>query len=292
MLRNVPHVNNVGTYNMYVRQLLTIAENFGIFEDLPSIIDESFINKKLVRQGEIAFFVDEVLGLLALPFYNLANLDLYNRPTKILCYGLNGYQSRPLRRGEFVIMYDNETRFPLLDTCCQYAVRLANITRSKDINISQQKTPRIFQTRKEQEYTTKNIINQIDKNSDIVLGYDNIDLEGLSMILAPAPFVADKLSMEFRNTFNEFLNVVGVYNSDLDKKERLISGEIENSQSRTTVFVNNRLLPRQRALKQIKELFGYDITFNHLAINEVNNYGILYNDLTDDNGESSGTDNA
>ena len=49
-------LSNFKTYEMYKRQLLTLAENVFEFENLPDFIDVAFLNKKLLRDGSIAFF--------------------------------------------------------------------------------------------------------------------------------------------------------------------------------------------------------------------------------------------
>ena len=84
-------ISNFKTYNMYFRQMLTLAENVFEFKNLPEYIDVSFLNKVLLRQGSIAFFKDEVLGLIALPYNTIGKEDVYGRPTTIEVFGSNGY---------------------------------------------------------------------------------------------------------------------------------------------------------------------------------------------------------
>ena len=43
-------------------------------KNLPEFIDVSYLNKTLLRNGSIAFFMDEVLGLIALPYDVIGNL--------------------------------------------------------------------------------------------------------------------------------------------------------------------------------------------------------------------------
>ena len=75
---------NFKTYEMYKRQMLTLAENVFEFENLPEYIDTAFLNKRLLRTGSIAFFKDEILGVIALPYTVLGKLDIYGRPQKII----------------------------------------------------------------------------------------------------------------------------------------------------------------------------------------------------------------
>ena len=77
-------LSNFKTYQMYMRQLLTLAENVFEFENMPTFIDTAYLNKTLVRQGAIAFFYDDVLEkVLALPYKSIGSLDVYNRPKRI-----------------------------------------------------------------------------------------------------------------------------------------------------------------------------------------------------------------
>ena len=123
-------LSNFKTYEMYKKQCLTLAENVFEYIGLPNFIDVSFLNGNLLRKGSIAFFKDEVMGLLALPYMCTSSLDVYGRPRTITAIAQNGY-SKQLKEDEFVIMYDNNGRYPLYLDVCQYAERLALDTRTR-----------------------------------------------------------------------------------------------------------------------------------------------------------------
>jgi hypothetical protein len=243
---------------MYLRQLLTLAENVFEFKNLNSYIDVSYLNKQLLRKGSVAFFKDEVLGLLALPYTIVNGLDVYGRPTKIEVMGQNGYR-RTLKSNEFVIMYDNNGRYPLYLDICQYAERLALNVRTSDINIAQQKTPRIFKTTTEKERSVKDLVNNVDGNENTIIAYDNMDLDETSMVLAPAPYVTDKIDMHKENIWNEFLRLIGISNLSMMKKERNISDEIQAMQGGTIASRFSRFEPRKRAIEEINKKFNEKI---------------------------------
>lgn len=114
------------TYLMYFYRCLSMAKNTFTLDDMPddNLIDMDYVNDYLVRNSSIAWFKDEILGLLALPYTSLSGLDLYGNPTKIEVKGKNGYH-KILNRGEFVIMYDNSEKISILPWICQYAERLS-----------------------------------------------------------------------------------------------------------------------------------------------------------------------
>ena len=247
-------LTNFKTYEMYKRQLLTLAENVFEFKNLPNFIDVAFLNKVLLRQGSIAFFVDEVMGLLALPYISMGKLDVYSRPVKIQVYGQNGY-SKVLKQDEFVIMYDNNGRYPLWLDILQYAERIALDTRTTDINIAQQKTPRFWKTSSEKVKSVQDIINNVDGLENTVLSYNNIDLDDTTLVLAPAPFVADKIDLHKEKDWNEFLRLIGIANMNFQKKERNIKDEVLASQGGTIASRFSRFQPRQNAIDEINKKF-------------------------------------
>ena len=255
-------ITNYFTYLMKLRQCKALAENVFCYENLPLEIDVAYMNEILVNKGAIAFFKDEVLGLIALPFNTLGKLDVYGRPQRIHVYGKNGY-NRTLLKDEFVIMYDNYGKYPLILDIYQYAERLAEIERTKDINIRQQRTPRIWQTSDEKMRTLKDILNNVDAYSDDVIGYDSFSVDEINCVLQPAPYVADKLQDEKEKLWNEFLRLIGVSNVSIQKKERNIKDEITASNGGTIASRFNRFEPRKKALEQIKEKFDIDIKVSY-----------------------------
>ena len=246
-------LSNYKTYLMYRRQLLTLAENVFSFKKLPTYIDVSYVNT-----GSIAFFVDDILGLLALPYVNEGNLDVYGRPTKIRVHSNTNYH-KTLNQGEFVIMYDNNGHYPLLYDVLQYAERLALNTRTSDINISQQKTPRFWKTTANKLKSVQDKINNVDAFAETVIDYDNLLIDDTSLVLSPAPFVADKIDQHQEKIWNEFLRLIGVSNLQYQKKERNITDEINAMQGGTIASRFSRFEPRKRAIEEINEKFNYNI---------------------------------
>lgn len=252
-------MTNIATYNKYKREMITLAENVFNYNNMPDFIDISFLNKTLLEKGAIAFFYDEVLDeVLALPYVNMGELDLYGRPIEIEVYGQNGYTKR-LGKGEFVIMYDNDGRYPLYVDILQVCERVANIKRVIDINISQQKTPRIWKTNNDSVKTVKDLLNSYDGDVESVLAYDSLLLDNLESVIAPAPYVADKLNDALEKEYSEFCRLIGIANVEIRKKERLITDEVKMSQGGTIASRFNRFNPRKKAIDEINRKWGLNI---------------------------------
>lgn len=257
-------LTNFKTYYNYKDKMLTLAENVFQFKDMPKFIDMSRVNKELVRSGSIAFFKDEVMGLLALPYKCKGKLDIYGRPVNIQpipFQGLNANQiyNRTLTPDEYVIMYDNNSKRSIFSNIIQGAERLALIKRTIDINISQQATPRFWETSEENKKTIEDIVNQVDSKQEVVLTYDNNLVTNNNATLVPAPYVSDKLNQEKHEEWAEFLDLIGIANSSVQKKERVIKDEILTSMGGTIASRYARFESRRKAIEEINEKFGTNI---------------------------------
>lgn len=251
-------LSNYGTYRMYKRQFFNLAENVFNFKNLPDFIDTSFLNKQLLLKGSIAFFKDEILGILALPYSIIGSLDVYGRPTSIQVMGQNGYV-RSLKKDEYIIMYDNNGRYPIYLDILQYAERIGDIVRTIDINVNQQKSPRYWKVPNGMEKTFQDIIDNIEGNQEYITTYEDIDLSEVSAVLTPSPYVSDKLCELKDKTFNEFLRLIGIANMSYQKKERNIRDEITAMQGGTIASRYSRFTPREKAVKEINEKWGLNI---------------------------------
>lgn len=248
-------LTNFKTYEMYKRQLLTLSENVFEFKNMPKYISTAYLNKILLRQGSIAFFVDEVLGLLALPYTILGKPDVYGRPNAIKVTSQNGYTKTIKNTDDFVIMYDNNGLYPLWLDILQYAERIALDTRTCDINILQQRTPRFWKTKSENVKTIQDLVNNVDGMENTVIAYEDLDLDDTTIVLDPAPYVADKIDTHKEKDWNEFLRLIGIANTSFQKKERNIRDEVLASQGGTIASRYSRFDPREKAIEAINEKF-------------------------------------
>ena len=245
---------------MYKNQFVSLAMNVFLFKNLNTdYLDLSFINKELIYKGSIAWFYDEVLeSMLALPYRVMGKKDLYDRPVDIQVYGKNGYQ-RYLKKGEYVIMYDNMSKLPLIGDILQYSERMGQIQRVIDVNISQQKTQRFWKTKTNNEKSIEDLIDRVDSCQEVITTFDQVNLDETTCNLVPPTFVSDKLAEQKDKIWNEFLRLIGIANQSFQKKERNIRDEIFISQAGTIASRYARFESRRIAIEQINKLFNQNI---------------------------------
>ena len=190
-------LTNMKTYLMYREEMLTLAENVFEFKNLPEFIDVSYLNKTLLRNGSIAFFEDEVLGLIALPYDVIGNFDIYGRPLNIMARAANGTYYKKLSRDEFVIMYDNNGRYPIFLDICQMAERIALSKRTIDVNIVQQRTPRIWKTSQDKKRTLskcKSILSATNGAGAKTTFISSISIDSYVAIFSSIPSILESIS--------------------------------------------------------------------------------------------------
>lgn len=256
-------ITNMKTYVMYREEMLTLAENVFEFKNLPEYIDVSYLNKVLLRNGSIAFFKDDVLGVIALPYDVIGNFDIYGRPQTIKARAANGTYYKQLEKDEFVIMYDNNGRYSIFMDICQMAERIALSKRTIDVNIVQQRTPRIWKTSQDKKRTLEDMLADIDGMMENIATYESIDIDDMNVLLAPAPYVADKIDLHLDKEWAEFYRLIGVANLIEQKKERMIKDEMSASQGGTIASRFSRFEPRKRAIEAINKKFGTNIEVSY-----------------------------
>lgn len=259
-MANKKHISreltNMATYIMYRDYLTTIAQNSIEITGLPYYIDAEQVNYWLTTRGSVVFFKDDIANAYAiLPYNTTGRVNMYNKPTMVEAFAPNGFH-RTLSYNEFVIIYDNTIRKSMYPAILQFAERLALNRRIEDINIFNQKTPRILQCTNEQELTLKKMMESLDTFQTSVLASDNLDFDKILTDFNPVPFVADKISENAAHIFGEFLQFIGITSVSLEKKERLITSEITFSQGGALVSRMSRINSRKAAIDKINKKYG------------------------------------
>ena len=116
---------------------------------------------------------------------------------------------------------------PDLGIVCEYALRLYDIRRTIDVNTRVQKTPLLMLCPDNKKLTLKNIYMQYDGNEPAIYGYkDTFNDTEFKVLKTDAPFLGNDLTLLFNKVLDEFLTRYGINNANTDKRERLITDEV------------------------------------------------------------------
>lgn len=249
---------NNRTYLQYYNRLLELAINMYEWKNLPESVDERFLELTLFSDGMAVFFRDEILGELCLQCMIGGELDVYRIPIDRTAYATNGYQMR-LNNQNSVIIFNNYTHTNSMLDVEMFARRLYEIERTIDVNVKAQKTPLIVRATENQRLTMKNLYMQYDGNEPFIFGDNNLDMDAIKVLPTNAPYVADKLNILKRQIWNEALTYLGIENSNTEKKERLVSDEVNSNLGGVAAQRFCRLNARRQAANKINKMFGLSI---------------------------------
>lgn len=255
---------NRNTYLQYYNRLTELAISMFEWNNLPDTIDQRFMELALFGDGKVVFFKDEVLGFLALQTTIGGKLSVYRIPLERRAYATNGY-NKFLTDKDSVIIYNNYLHTNSILDVEMFAKRLYNLDRAIDVNANAQKTPILIQCDETQRMTMMNMYEQFDGNEPFIFGTKALDTKGLTVLKTDAPYVADKLYELKSQIWNEALTYLGISNTNITKKERMISDEVLRNMGGVIASRYSRLESRRQACEQINEMFGLDISVNYRA---------------------------
>lgn len=257
------YMNN-RTYLHYYNSLTELSLSMFEWKNLPATIDQRFLEMCLFSDGMCVFFEDDVLGYLCLQCMIGGKLNVYRIPMQRRAYATNGY-NKELDGTNSVIIFNNYLHTNSMLDVEMYSKRLYDLDRAIDVNAKAQKTPVLIQCDESQRLTMKNLYKQYDGNEPFIFGSKGLDANGLKVLQTGAPYVADKLYELKSQIWNEALTYLGISNTNVTKKERMISDEVIRNMGGTIASRYSRLESRRQAVEQINKMFGLDIEVNYRA---------------------------
>ena len=253
-------LNNL-TFTDYFYRLMFLARSVFKWENLPNGIDEKWIEKFLFSEGKCVFYENSERGLMIAQCIDDGNLNNYGEPVSVSPYGID-IVSESLTPGEnCVLIRNNDDMIPTSFPLKLFAYRLAEISRTIDINIRAQKTPKLLVGSNKQLLTLKNIYEKWEGFEPVI--YIDKDLNtdlAVKVLDTGAPIVFPELQKQKIEIWNECLTFLGINNANTEKRERLISDEVEANNAHIDLSAQCMLKAREKACEQINEIFKTNIS--------------------------------
>lgn len=288
-------LNNNATYIDYLNRLRLLATSLFTWENLDKVCGygaSRFLEQALFDNGRACFVKDDKLGFMTLKVNPSDKLNVYNLPTRVMAWSI-GYEKN-FDFDDVVYIMNNELQLPTSQTINLIAYRLYETERTIDTNLIAQKTPVLIEGDTKTILTLKNVYMQYSGNTPFIFGNKQFDISNkLNVLKTDAPYLIDKLTIHKHELWNEALTYLGIDNANTDKKERLITDEVESNNDLINFYLNCFYKTRKEACDLINEKFLKDsdikinITLNKEAINllKQENGDIINDDRGDDDGE-------
>lgn len=267
------------SYRFYFDMLSLLAMSRFKWKGIPKEIPNYQIEKCLFYSGMAGLTYDDVAEkYVILPVvYGSDGLNMYGEPNRFKMFSYSSivnYDNLLLNK-DGLICYNNSLKESNLFLCYRYAQRLQMIDNIIDMNIDKQKSPYIILCSDRKEYLAlKAFINKISLDTPAIYETKDIVSENIKTLDLKVELKADELMKAKREIFNEACLYLGITSSLSNKKERLISSEVDTETQRYEIYRQTALQTREYFCEKVNELYGLKLSVN---------FSTLQNEKIDEN---------
>lgn len=287
---------------MYYRVLTELSLNRFKWHNLPKSVDERFLELGLMRHGAMLFFNHETdttgSRYLVQQFAGEGWVNHYDNPTRFRTVSHVNIVNKVYNAREAVPIWGNYLRQPDGDIVRVYCHRLTELDTTIDVNTLNARHPKILAFGEESKLTMEIIDQQTQAGIPVIKTNSMANMpENLAAFDAGVHHETIPAMLAAKGKmWNDALMMLGVPTANQDKKERMITGEVDAGKDQSEVIRNIALNSREIACEQINEMFGLNIEVEwrqddeqlQAASQSANALGIP-TDSNDENGEDHGT---
>lgn len=238
--------------NNYEALFRLLFHNSVKINNLPKDLPKRYLLANLLNKGSIAY---DKKTQLFLP-YTRSGINVYGLPTTYYLIGYNGFFVE--RKAEdVVILRANDLSYAIANYLDQQADKLVEYDMSIEQNLDAIKTMSIARVgEKSQLLSLANVQNARRIGAMIAYTDNELNIDNsIAVASTGATYIGNDLHENRRIVLNETLSVIGISNSNTDKRERVQSMEVLASLG----FAKN-------CIKTLVESFNYDAAEGGLNI--------------------------
>lgn len=245
-------------YNAYLNQVFQLAISRFEWRGLPATVDPIWLERTLLCKGQ---------ATIARPkrgnkrgFWYAAEvmtdgpLNVYDRPSKWVAYSKDILRFKVTALNG-VLIYDNVTRVPMLDSIDLAVRELVDIQKTKQVNRFHQKVPYILITDPDAELSAENLLLNIMSGQPATIANRAVTAIQPYTLDTKVPYLGAELTAAEQNVWNRIYTMLGIANVTY-KSERMIEDEVRTMSEPASMMSLSGLLERRRAADHLSNLLG------------------------------------
>lgn len=287
--RNTSVNREQAIYRMMSKWITEIATNRFKWFNLPSEIDERFMELCLFYNGlSVFYFDDEIDKFVAARGSGMGYVNMLDNPVNFVVVGPNAGIGDTVNTlgmmNKTVIAFDpprhlgrtadelkslacpiwsNNLRYPDWDIVQIYASRLAWMDRTIEINSKNARRNKVIATTQNTQLSAVNMVRGIDQGEELIQITGGLGDELNALDLGITPDSYEKLHILRTRTLNECMSMLGINAANQDKKERLVAAEVNANDEQINSALNISLNARKLACERINLAFGLNVSVEY-----------------------------
>lgn len=255
-----------GTFNASAAfyRLELLRKIFSTYEitGSPEFWDYDYMMTTLFVDGHFTV-TDTELGVIPLQC-GITGINVWNHPTEVIVANpvLGGF-NRKIGEDCALVKLQFDYR-GVMDLVNRYAVNLAMCDSSIAVNLMNTKAAIIAQAESPQQAKTfKKMYDEISSGKPFVVVRKDLVKLGESIIFSPVKqaYIADDVMILKRQIMNEFLTMIGLENANTDKRERLISDEVNANNAESEIAANHWIDTVNEGLREANRMYSLSLNF-------------------------------
>lgn len=261
------HVRNVALTHFFQRYLLQDLVSVYDWDGIPESWDKDYFKYTLFGTGRICVFRTDLFGVIP-QFCTLNGWNVFYRPAEAVV-------TNPKIRGTQRLLIGRDCELIRLmpdwgnawDLITFYAEMMALTAETAGVNLVNSKLAYVFAVKdKTAAESMKKLYDQISGGSPSAYADKELfDEEGNPSWMTftqnlQQTYITDKLLADLHRWENMFLTAIGIPNTNFEKTERMITGEIEQNQSATRAKAQLWLETMQDCISRVNKMFDLNIS--------------------------------
>lgn len=241
----------------YVNTKISMFEYKNIPEN--SGLTSEIIETALMFNNRLCFYKNETFGLVLCRYLPNSEYDYYLKPKTVELLTFNGKSLGRVPYKDIILVRDNTMDIIPFLSLYDYIGKMVNIENTLDKNIDILKLPLIFTGSKETVSSYNQLIQKALNFQPFAITDKTLINESVETFDIKFPVSLEEILSVYKNYRNMAVQSIGIYGLESQKRERLLTGEVQSQNEYIDYLYQNSLNERRRFVDGVNSKYGYNI---------------------------------